>query len=109
MADSHDLALPVRVQDGTFVTVEQGSLDDIAQRVEVLLRTPLGWLASEPDFGVTDQSHQAGGVDVTEVEEQIATWVPDADALVEQDPDALNEALAIVGVRIGAKTGGDRG
>lgn len=102
MPDIPQLAFPVRVVNGQLATVEQGSAEDAASQVHVLCLTPQGWLSSNPDLGLYEQAHLAGGADGPEIERQISEYVPDAQAAVEEDRDSLNPALSIIGVRIGA-------
>lgn len=96
------LAFPVRVTGTTIAAVEQASIDDVTGQVHMLVLTPPGWFDSAPGFGLADQAHLPGGPDVGEIERQIAEHVPDAPAAVTERPDALNPALALVGVQIGA-------
>lgn len=102
MPDIAQIAFPVRVVNGQVAVVEQGSVEDAASQVHVLVLTPQGWLSSNPDFGLYEQAHLAGGADGPEIERQIADYVPDAEAAVEEDRDSLNPALSVIGVRIGA-------
>lgn len=102
MPEIPTIAFPPRVINGELATLEQGSGADVAGQVHLLCLTPQGWLSSIPDFGLAEQSHRAGGADLQELQRQIATYVPDADAALDEDPSALNEGLSVVGVRIGA-------
>jgi hypothetical protein len=97
---TQQLAFPVRVVNGRFVTIDQGSLDDVVGQAHVLVLTPRGWLDRLPDFGLADQAHRAGGADETEIERQLAEYVPDARTAVSEQPDAFNPALSLVGVQI---------
>jgi hypothetical protein len=109
MPEIPQLAFPPRITNsGELATVEQGSLEEIVQRVHVLVLTPPGWLAYNPDdpmtdFGLADQAHLAGGADVLEIERQLDLHIPQDDLamVVEEDIESLNAALAIVDVRIG--------
>jgi hypothetical protein len=95
------IAFPPRVIGGQLATVDQGDIDDIAGQVHLLCVTPRGWLAGVPDFGLSDQAHLTGGADVGEIERQIATFVPDAAAVLDEDPSALDAGLEVIGVRVG--------
>lgn len=104
MPDIPQLAFPPRMVNGQLATVEQGSVADAAGQVHLLCLTPQGWLTSEPDFGLRNQAHLAGGADVAEINRQIASYVPDAEVAITEDPSALDEGLSIVGVRISQGT-----
>lgn len=103
MTEIPQLALPLRLAGTRLAELEQGSRRDLQQRVAVLCLTPLGWLDNEPGFGLADQTFRKTGPDLPEIERQIATYVPEADALVTEDVSALNEGLARVGVRVGPR------
>jgi hypothetical protein len=102
-------AFPPRLTStGELATVEQGSVDDVIGRVHVLVLTPPGWLAYNPDdpmtdFGLADQAHLAGGADVLEIERQLDLHIPQDDLamVVQEDVESLNDALAVVDVQIG--------
>lgn len=88
--------------DGDFAVVEQRSGDDTAQQIMALMRTPVGW-SDEPDLaemGLTEQAFYMGGADLAEIEAQIREYVPDFDGAVSEAPDAIDEALSIVNVRL---------
>ena len=95
------IAFPPRVINGRLAEVEQGSVEDVAGQVHLLCVTPRGWLTSVPELGLSQQAHLAGGADLEEIQSQIATYVPDAEAAVDEDPSALNAGLETVGVRVG--------
>lgn len=104
MPDISAFAFPPRLgPDGDLATVEQGSITEITQRIHLLVLTPPGHLDSLPDFGLGDQAHLQGGADILEIERQLALHIPSDDLaqVVEEDPEALNEALGVVDVRIG--------
>lgn len=62
------LAYPLRLlADGTFETVEQDTLDDVRQCVQVLLNTPVGVRPLAPQVGIPDYTFQ--GVDPDELQE----------------------------------------
>lgn len=104
MADIPQFKFPPELDaSGNLAVVEQGSAEEITQRVHVLLLTPLGHLDSLPDFGLEDQAHLQGGADLSEIARQLDLHIP-ADGLavaMQEDLDALNQALAIVDIQIG--------
>lgn len=105
MTDIPQFAIPFALaSDSTgFDLVEQGTSQELAQRVNVLCRTPLGWLDGRPDFGLQDQAHLEGGADIGEVTRQLDTHIPDADALVQEDVSLMNEGLDQIGVQVGPR------
>lgn len=96
------LAFPPRVVNGRLLEVDQGDVDDVAGRVHLLCLTPQGYFPPPlADLGLYSQAHLAGGADVGEIERQIAKYVPDAEAVVDEDPTALDAGLEVLGVRVG--------
>lgn len=94
-------SLPLRIlANGQLATVEQDSAPELADRVNVLVRTPPGWLDGRPGFGLADQRFRKAGADVTVVGRQIETWVPDAAAVVDENPALLDEALDYLGIQV---------
>jgi hypothetical protein len=105
MADIPQFAIPFALTpDGTGIQlVEQGTAVELAQRVNVLCRTPIGWLDGRPDFGLEDQAHLEGGADLLEIDRQLATHIPEAETLVQEDPSLMNESLDQIGVQVSAR------
>jgi hypothetical protein len=104
MPDIPQFKLPLQLApNGDLQTIEQDTDQELAQRVTVLCVTPPGTLPTARGFGLADQTFRRGGPDTREIERQIAEHVPDALALVETDLSALDDALARVGVKVGAR------
>lgn len=85
------IALPVRMIAGRVAAVEQDTLDELATRVEVVVRYQPGDLDHDPEFGVTDETFRQGGPDPDVYLAAIGRFEPDVDALAEADPDRLAE------------------
>jgi phage baseplate assembly protein W len=51
-------AMPLRVVNGDFAVVEQGSIEDIEQNVMAVLRTIVGSRIDAPDFGIPDETFE---------------------------------------------------
>lgn len=100
MAEFEQISFPVRVVDGRIATVDPDSVQFAAEQVEVVCRTPRGWLPELPDFGLAEQRFRKGGADVGEVERQIRAWVPEAETAVSHDPTALQRGLDLIGVQV---------
>jgi phage baseplate assembly protein W len=99
-------AFPVTLQGGRLATVTQGAPREIAQCVQALLRTPRGWRGDFPPYGDTGldpQEFRMAGADLAEIDRQITTYEPRADSLIDEDPDALNDALSLVGVQLSSR------
>lgn len=102
MADVPQFAFPPRIVNGRLLEVEQGQGDDLTGRVNVLCRTPPGWLDSRPGFGLADQVFRKGGADVSYVSQQLQAWVPDAAATAAHDRSVLDHGLDYLGLQVRA-------
>lgn len=104
--DTPQFDLPFRLgADGQPVEVEQDSLEEVSDSVETLLRTPVGSLEEEPDYGVNDPAFEEGAVDVDELQAAIGQWEQRADVLIEEDPELINTLARRVGVNIQSRAG----
>jgi phage baseplate assembly protein W len=85
------LAWPLRLTaDGTFLTVEQDSLDDVRQCVAVLLNTPRGVRPLAPDVGIEDPTF--AGADPDGLQQTLEEQEPRATLTVTAGPpDATGE------------------
>lgn len=98
------LAFPPRLvamPDGStrYATVEQDTPEHKAGRVEALLRTPLGWVDSQPDLGITDLTFRQQP-DLGQAREMLDRFDPDAAAVVTPDEATLAEQIQNVTVEI---------
>lgn len=87
MAAPPHLAIPFQLNgDGTAQTVDQDSLDDITQCVEVLANTPVGSRIELAAYGIPDLLFSQSAPPVGRILQAIATWEPRADATVTSSP-----------------------
>lgn len=101
MAEIKHLRFPLEIDgNGNLSVVEQNSVEDIAQCVTAILRTPLGLSDAIPELGLTYQPFYEGGADVQEIQQQLAQHEQRTDVLVSEDPDRLDEALSLVRVQL---------
>lgn len=83
------LKVPIDFGADGFETVEQGSVDEVAQCVYAVLATERGSRQEEPAFGITDPTFEMGGMDLGEAALAIRTWEPRARAESSQEIDDL--------------------
>jgi phage baseplate assembly protein W len=72
------LALPIRVANGLYGTVEQDTLAELGVTVTTILRFERGTRPEQANFGITDPTFQQMPVDTAELETQVATFEPRA-------------------------------
>ena len=97
------LAIPPRLQsNGLLATVEQGADAEIAQRVNILCRTPPGWLDGRPGFGLQEDTFRASGADIAEIDRQLRGLGPDVYYRITEDTSLMNEGLDSLDLQVGA-------
>lgn len=87
MSEVPHLKWPLEFAGTGMVVIEQDTLQEVEQCVEILLRCPTGFREELPQFGVEDQTFRENGVDLEMVANVVATWEPRADAEVTSDFD----------------------
>lgn len=79
------LRFPLRFTNGRTELVEQDSIEEIAQCVEIILRTPRGQRLDLPDFGIPDQAFRENGADLVALRSAIEQYEPRAAVVLEHD------------------------
>lgn len=79
--------------------LEQDTLDEIAQCVEVLLSTTEGQRLEVPDYGIPDPTFSVD-LPLREIETKIADWEPRAAALLSED-ESIEELVRALKVQVG--------
>ena len=85
--DTPKISFPLRLRanGASAVVVEQDSIDEIMDCVEVLLSTEEGSREEAPAYGIDDLTFRMGGVDQELVMATIAKWEPRAETILEAD------------------------
>jgi phage baseplate assembly protein W len=97
------LAWPLTIIDGVLATVEQDTIEDVRQCVEVLLRTPAGARPLAPAIGLADPTF-TGGFDAPLVTAQLEEWEPRAALeITTAGPDGPGQEAPAVRVRLAAE------
>lgn len=89
----------------SFVTVEQDSLDDIANCVEAILRTPLGFRDDATDLGSPDYTFASLPVGADTIAENISVQEPRVDILVRESIDRLDALIDHVSIELHGRGG----
>jgi len=90
------LAFPLELRDGQFVTVEQGSPQEIAGNAALIASCPRGWIDSDPEFGVPNMALTLAVDRPRIVREAVNRREPRANALTsEQWIDLARRAVRI--------------
>lgn len=77
---------------GSFDVLEQDTLDEVSQSVEVVLMTRQGERLEVPDFGVPDLAFQVD-MPYSTIRAAVDRWEPRAVATFSDDPDRLDELV----------------
>lgn len=97
------LAIPPRLlSNGLLATVEQGTDQEIAQRVNILCHTPPAWLSARPDFGLAEDTFRPSGADIANVDRQLRALGPDVLTRLTEDASLMDEGLDSLGLQAGA-------
>lgn len=83
------LKIPLALEGGALATVEQGTVDEVAQCVYAIVATPLGSRIDDLDFGIEEPAFEELPLDVTEMLAQVNTYEPDAQVSVAQEIEEL--------------------
>lgn len=105
MAGVPRLRYPLQVDPATghLAVVDQDSLDNIACRVEVALRTRVGDRGLAPEFGSPDLTFAELPLNLDALVSLLEAQAPGAEILAEQDPDRFTELVAAVRLQVGAE------
>lgn len=85
--------IPFRFGAKGAVTVEQDSFEDIANCVEVIVRTPVGFRDDNPSFGFPQTEFSQQPIITSDVVEIVASQEPRAVVVMSDKPDALDELI----------------
>lgn len=94
------LAWPVRIENGDYVTVEVGGLDEAIQNVGVLSQTVLGERWVHPrlrDYGVPDPVGERGW-DPQPLIDAAVDWIPGVTVTARPQPADRRDITAVVEV-----------
>lgn len=100
------LAVPFRITGTRAATVEDGTLDEVAQNVRVILGTRTGERLAVPAFGTADPTFGLAGAtpDAAEVEGAVTEWEPRATISLEYRAPTVDGTADVV-VRVGMEEG----
>ena len=94
-------ARPFRLgTDGAFAVVEQDSIDDVMQCVEVLVSTEVGSREELPEYGISDPTFTTE-VNLSEISQAVDDWEDRATVDINQSVDTRDELLRNVSITVG--------
>lgn len=95
MPDEPHFDLPFRLTGKSFATVQQDSPEDVANCVECIVRTPLGFREDTENFGLDDLTFENQPLNLEEIKTRIQAQEPRATLMLEQDVLNLVNKLTI--------------
>jgi phage baseplate assembly protein W len=98
--DIPQYSLPLRIVGGQFAVVEQGTIDEVRDQVEVLIRTPRGSRLDLPDFGIDDPTFRSEP-DLDEIRDAIETYAEGAVVHIDSEID-LETTIRQINVGVAA-------
>lgn len=93
-------SLPFRIVAGTPAVTEQDTLEEIADCVEAIIRTPSGTRLELPDFGIPEQSFSLNGADPAPIAAAVQEWEPRATTAAEADNESLLEFITQITLNV---------
>lgn len=96
-----DLPLRIDPTTGDFAVVEQDSVDDYANCVQIVCLTRPGQRLEDPEFGLTEMALAEEPIDGAVLLAQIAASEPRAGLLARIAPDVYDAAVYNVSVVVG--------
>lgn len=101
MDDVPHLALPIRLEGGVYVAVQQDTLDEVRTTVAAIVAFPVGTRIEAPWFGVPELELTVDPVDVETLRETIIESEPrPAISVVELPPDVHDPGAARVRIEV---------
>lgn len=100
--DNPHLAFPLRLTGAgnRLVAWEQDDDDDVIDKVDVLLRTPVDSREELPEYGVIPQEFSEGGADLEMYSSAVTRWEPRALKLFQRSPELLEGLIDRVRVYV---------
>jgi len=87
--------LPFRIGTKAAI-VQQDTIEDVTNCVEVCVRTHVGRRKELPQFGIPDLTFRDQPIKMSDVLQQISSNEPRAIVLIDQHPEVLDELIADV-------------
>lgn len=103
MADVPHFDLPFRLVGSSFATVEQDSIDDVANCVEAILRTRVGYRTWVPEFGSPEYVLKRSPFGTEDVMAIISAQEPRAEMMVQESIDSYDELIDRLHIEIVSK------
>jgi len=89
----------------TVATVEQDSMSDIANCVETIMLTPIGWRDEAPTFGSPNLAFHKLPIGVNTVEQTVAEQEPRITMLISEEPDKLDQLVDRIKIELKGREG----
>ena len=89
------LSLPLRLEGEGLATIEQDSIEDVAQGVYAVLSYERGERLEDPEFGIDDPTFDLEPVDVSTWLAQIDRYEPRAAVATREDVSELLSAIEV--------------
>lgn len=103
MTDVPHIAYPFRWgPHGNAVELEQDTLDEITNCVEVVVRTDIGALPDLPEMGITDPTFKRI-TNVNQLSREINTWEPRANVQITTHIDSIDQLVEVVQLQVSTR------
>jgi phage baseplate assembly protein W len=99
-ADTPHFDIPFRFEGAAAPTVEQDSYEDVANCVETIIRTPLGFRANTPNFGLPNVLFDVQPIVTDDVTAMIAAQEPRSVLLFTETRDLVDALMDTIMVEV---------
>lgn len=101
------IAFPFRLDANgkTLVKREQGSDEEVEDKVIVLLSTPIGSREEVPMYGIVDPVLRQNGASLQDIGAAISMWEPRANYSLRQVGEILSDLTQHIEIKIGSQDG----
>lgn len=103
MADVPHFDLPFRFVGSSFATSEQDSIDDVANCVETILRTRIGFRTWVPEFGSPEYVFKRSPLGTEDIMAIVSAQEPRAELLVQESIDSYDQLIDRLHIEVTAK------
>jgi hypothetical protein len=106
MTDVPHFDLPFQLGRAGANTVEQDTIEDIANCVTAIASTHIGWRAEAPTFGVPDLAMRRQPIGADDINTWIANQEPRALLVVDEAPDQTDSLIDNINIGVSIVTKG---
>jgi hypothetical protein len=106
MTDVPHFDLPFHFEGSSVAEVEQDSIHEVVDCIEIILRTHVGLRDYVPEFGAPDLVFKNQPIGVDDLTSIITSQEPRASLVISEHPDVYDEMIDRIQIQANVKEGG---